>query len=131
MSEQRPAIPTDLEHDGADTKARLTEAKVRQIIGLLAEGRVRSEIAKQFGVGDTTIRRIANGEAWKQVLRPTNFANTVRHSTAKLTEAQVRQIRRLLKAGRTQQAVAREFKVGQSTISDIATGRNWSWLSHD
>ena len=77
MSEQRPAIPTDLERDGADTKARLTEAKVRQIIGLLAEGRVRSEIAKQFGVGDTTIRRIANGEAWKQVLRPTNFANTV------------------------------------------------------
>ena len=73
-----------------DTKARLTEAKVRQIIGLLAEGRVRSEIAKQFGVGDTTIRRIANGEAWKQVPRPTNFANTVRHSTAKLTEAQVR-----------------------------------------
>ena len=69
MSEQRPAIPTDLERDGADTKARLTEAKVRQIIGLLAEGRVRSEIAKQFGVGDTTIRRIANGEAWKQVLR--------------------------------------------------------------
>ena len=37
MSEQRPAIPTDLEHDGADTKARLTEAKVRQIIGLLAD----------------------------------------------------------------------------------------------
>ena len=39
MSEQRAAIPTDLERDGADTKARLTEAKVRQIIGLLAESR--------------------------------------------------------------------------------------------
>jgi hypothetical protein len=36
MPEQRPAIPADLERDGANIRARLTEAKVRQIIGLLA-----------------------------------------------------------------------------------------------
>jgi hypothetical protein len=39
MPEQRPAIPADLERDGANIRARLTEAKVRQIIGLLAESR--------------------------------------------------------------------------------------------
>jgi Trp operon repressor len=131
MPNEQPPNLADLDRAGANFQGRLTEDRVHQIIRLLLEGQTQSAIAKQFGVAETTIHRIARGEAWKQVPRPTNFASAIRHSTAKLTEAQVREIRHLLKAGDTQQVVSRKFNVGQSTISDIATGRNWSWLPHD
>jgi Trp operon repressor len=131
MPEQRPPIPADLDRGGANFQARLTEDRVHQIIGLLLEGQTQSAIAKQFGVAEATIRRIASGKAWKQVPRPPNFASKIRHSTAKLTEAQVGEIRQLLQAGHSQQVVGRKFNVGQATISDIATGRSWSWLRYD
>jgi hypothetical protein len=83
-------------------------------------------IANQFGVAESTIHKIANGETWKQVPRPTNFANAIRHSRAKLTEGQVREIRRLLKSDHTQQVVAQKFNTGH-----IATGRSWNWLVHN
>jgi IS30 family transposase len=86
MPEERLAY-----HGEANGQARLTEAKVHQIIGLLFEGRTHAAIANQFGVAESTIHRIANGETWKQVPRPTNFANAIRHSRAKLTEGVARQ----------------------------------------
>jgi LysM repeat protein len=113
MPNERPPNP---DRGGANLHARLTEDRVHQIIGLLVEGQTRSAIAKQFGVTETTIRRTAKGEAWKQVPRPTNFASVIRHSTAKLTEAHVREMRRLLKAGDTQQVDSRKFNVGSRLL---------------
>ena len=122
---KRPPI----HHGEANSQARLTEARVHQIIGQLLEGRTHAVIANQFSVAESTIRQIAKGETWKQVPRPTNFANTIRHSRAKLTEAQVHEIRGLLKTGHTQRVVALKFNVRQGTISDVARGRSWSWLA--
>jgi predicted XRE-type DNA-binding protein len=45
--------------------------------------------------------------------------------TAKLTEGQVREIRRQLRMGVNQKTIATQYKVHQSTISDIARGRTW------
>jgi uncharacterized protein YerC len=129
VTDERPPIPAY--HGEANPQARLTEAKVHQIIGLLLEGRTHAVIANQFGVGETTIGQIAKGEAWKQVPRPANFANAIQHSRAKLTEAQVHEIRRLLKAGYTQQVVALKFNTGQGTISAIARGRTWKHIPRD
>ena len=49
------------------------------------------------------------------------------HGRSKLTEENVREIRRLL-VKESQHVIARLFNVSQSTISDISTGNNWGWL---
>ena len=51
-----------------------------------------------------------------------------RIGTAKLTEDQVRAIKRRLAAGETQTNLARDFGVHLSTVHLIKTGRNWGWL---
>jgi len=47
---------------------------------------------------------------------------------ARLTEAQVREIRARVAAGETQTAAARAFGVSLSTVHFIKTGRNWRHL---
>jgi HNH endonuclease len=49
-----------------------------------------------------------------------------RNGKAKLTEADVMEIRRRLAAGDKQQAIADDYGVGQWTISWIKTGRYWT-----
>jgi DNA-binding NarL/FixJ family response regulator len=129
MTDERQIISAY--HGEANGQARLTETKVHRIIGQLLERQTHAVIAKQFGVAETAIGQIAKRHTWKQVPRPTNFANAIRHSRAKLTEARVREIRRLLKAGHSQRTVALKFNVRQGTVSDIATGRGWGWLPRD
>lgn len=46
--------------------------------------------------------------------------------TAKITEAQVDQIRAMLGRGVRQRDIAAKFGLNQGTISSIHTGRNWS-----
>jgi hypothetical protein len=47
---------------------------------------------------------------------------------AKLTEADVRRIKSL-RGLKSQSALAREYGVSQTTISDVMTGRRWGWLT--
>lgn len=48
----------------------------------------------------------------------------------KLTDATARSIRdSTLYGGSTQRQIAVEFGVAQSTVSDIASGRTWRWLT--
>lgn len=55
-------------------------------------------------------------------------ARGARNGGARLTDHDVRAIRRGLTAGKTQQAVAQEFAVSRSTVGAIATRRRWGWL---
>lgn len=48
----------------------LTEAKVREIKGLLANGASAASIARSFGVHVTTVNLIKWGKTWKQVEAP-------------------------------------------------------------
>ncbi len=50
------------------------------------------------------------------------------HKT-KLTETDVRVIRKRLALGESQQAIANSYGVVQYTISMIKLGRNWGWLA--
>lgn len=47
---------------------------------------------------------------------------------AKLTEADVQEIRRRVRAGEMQRLIAADFGVSQGTISDIKRGRSWRHL---
>jgi predicted XRE-type DNA-binding protein len=51
-------------------------------------------------------------------------------SGSKLTEQDVWEIKRRLDTGEMQKHIASDLGVLQSTISDIATGRGWSWLTN-
>lgn len=46
---------------------------------------------------------------------------------AKLTQADVKAI--FLNTDKTQQELAKQYGVTQSTINHIKTGRTWSWLT--
>jgi DNA-binding NarL/FixJ family response regulator len=112
----------------AHPQAKLTDDKVRQIITLLVEGQGHRNIAEQLGVEHTTIGRIARGQAWPHIPRPPNFENLIRHSRAKLTESQVREIRRLKKEGLADREIASRFGVTRSAVGRIASGKHWAWL---
>lgn len=47
---------------------------------------------------------------------------------AKLTEADVKEIRRRCGAGETQASVAQEYGITPVTVSCVCTGKNWGWL---
>jgi len=51
-----------------------------------------------------------------------------KHPRAKLTEAQVKQIRKMVEQGIPQYILAKRFKVSQSTINAIIKKRNWATL---
>ena len=50
-------------------------------------------------------------------------------SRSKLHAGQVLSVRELLAEGEQQKSVAKRFGVSPATISDIANGRSWGWLS--
>jgi len=54
-------------------------------------------------------------------------AHGERQWKSKLTEDNVREVRRLLRK-ESQRSIARLFNVDQSTICSIATGGSWGWL---
>ena len=50
-------------------------------------------------------------------------------TSSKLTEDQVREIRRLLKAGQSLAKLAKRFGVSRTAIRNIGNGRKWRWLA--
>lgn len=75
--------------------------------------------------------------SWKT--RKGNEADKLSHGTiargernghAKLTEAEVLEIRRL-KGGMPQCRIAERFSVSEATISEIMNGKKWRWLRED
>jgi hypothetical protein len=57
---------------------------------------------------------------------PANIIRGERSGAAKLTEAQVRELRRLHDAGRSYGSLAREYGVSRQAVSSAITGRSWT-----
>lgn len=51
-------------------RARLTDAKVGEILGLIEQGWTSAALAERFGVGAGAVGRIRRGETWQHVPRP-------------------------------------------------------------
>lgn len=72
--------------------------------------------------------------SWKTVAE--NAADRIGHGThnrgergtAKLTEANVREIRARIGSGETQRSIAKDFNVSFKTISKIHVGDTWAWM---
>lgn len=114
--------------------ARLTEAQVREIQTLLAQGVTQSVIGERYGVAQATISWINRGKSWKQAspsedFRPSQTEGPLRgelNSAARLTDQDVSNIRDLLEQGVYQRVIADRFGVSQSTISLIKLGKAWA-----
>lgn len=84
--------------------------------------------------GDSLDNRAEN-VAWKT--RAENERDKVAHGTsnrgarqhqAKLTDEDVREIRRMAAAGCLQVQMMERFKISQPTVSEIVNRRKWAWL---
>lgn len=116
--------------------AKLTDEQVR-VIRASVTGRYGEKIAlaRQFGVSATVIAHALTGETWGHVsgeaaaipLPPAlPKARGERHSQAKLTEAQVREIRSRVAAGEVQRRLAAEYGVNVATVCNIVNRKIWA-----
>lgn len=111
----------------AHHNASISETMARNIAG---DPRVASRISEDTGVSVGVIQRIKKGETWKHLdnVIPSPGLSGRRnpkgscHGMAKLSENDVRHIR---ESKKTQDALAAQFGVTQTTISDIQRRKSW------
>ncbi len=74
--------------------------------------------------------RNPQGESWHTAARLEARPKGSSHGHAKLTDADVREIRRRFRVGDvTKASLAEEFSVSAGAIRNIVTGRNWTHLA--
>jgi hypothetical protein len=112
--------------------AKLTDAAVIHIYESGDSGR---SLAQRFGVSPGTIHLIRQGKIWTHItsqIAPFKGQRRARargseHGRAILSEADVLAI--CAQPERTGRVLAAEYGVNESAISNIRTGKNWSWLT--
>lgn len=123
----------------ANNNAKLTEQDVVDIREAYANGTPTSDLAAAYDLDESTINAIANGSRWGHLPLPEGIDTLSRkahrgedHPDAKLTEANVLEIRRRY-ANRnevkvTQQQLADEHDVNQTLISAIVRRTIWTHI---
>lgn len=121
--------------------AKLTERQVESIRVLGAQGVTHEKIAGIFGVGREAVGKILRNERWAtesqaEVVRQYDERNGNRRGMtgkcnpmSKLTEDQVREIRKLAAEGMVQRRIAAKFGIGPMQISRIVNGTRWKWVT--
>jgi transcriptional regulator len=102
-------------------RARLTEAQVRDILERLAAGETQTALAREFKVDQTTLSDIERGKTWAH-LRTNAETGRRLHGNARLTDAEVGEIRARLAAGEGQMRIAKELGTSQAMVSRIKRG---------
>jgi plasmid maintenance system antidote protein VapI len=113
-------------------RAKLTEDQVKEIIRLRMEGMSSFYLAPRFGVNDATISNILTGRTWAHVSRPEKYPpikDRRRRQTYKINEESVRRIMDLYNDGWTQTDIAAEIGVSIASISNVVTGKTWSYVT--
>jgi predicted XRE-type DNA-binding protein len=118
--------------------AKITESDAVRIRELCDEGVLtQGQIGDQFGIDQTEVSDIAHGIIWKHVggpiveghYLPTNREYDVGedHHAAKITEIDVKEIRRLYATKEmNQQQLAERYGLKQCHVSDIVLSVSWS-----
>lgn len=102
----------------------VTEEQVIEIKRLLSKGMSMRKVAEIMNVNRSLIINIKSGNAWGWLKTPYDDKVPTQPKT-KLNEKQVREIKKLLKEGLTQQKIADRFNVVQTVISHINTNKTW------
>lgn len=99
-----------------NARALLTEEQVMQIVERIEAGWTSLAISEHFGVCRSTISHIRNGRQWKHVTHRTAGAYR------RLTDQDVRDMRRMMDNGISTANVARQFGVTQPYAWKIKMG---------
>jgi len=111
--------------------AKLNEEQVLEIKKMFIERKTIREIQKLYNVSYSCLVHIAKGYTWKHVgdkIKDIEHGITPRgekHHNAKLTEANVKDIREKFKNGVSKSSLAREFKVSCTSINRICDNKTW------
>jgi uncharacterized protein YerC len=111
--------------------AVLTEAMVEDIAARLRKGETCMALGREHGVSYRTISEIKHGRNWRHVTGgaiacpPPPIWRGEQNGNAKLSPETVATIRARLSAGESGRKLAREYGVGQSTISRVKRGEHW------
>jgi hypothetical protein len=110
--------------------AKLTEAIVSECKRRYAAGETQTALAIEFGVTEPAICEAVNGVTWAHLadgaeVRPRTWLTGERHWAAKVTWADVAEIRRRAAAGEHQRPLAREFGISQPVVSKIVRREIW------
>jgi transposase len=97
---------------------------------LLLSGVSVREVAKRLGVSHQAISDLNQGKlkGYPKLAMPRQRLRGSQIPVAKLSEPEVLEIKRLLADGVSQYAIAKRFRVRQTTVSAIKRGTNWGWL---
>lgn len=104
-------------------RAKLTEQQVREIIDLLIEGDLSSiEIAERYGVSQPSIINIKSNKTWRHIPRERIHNRSVRDVGRRVSDEQVRTIRKMCSAGQTDVSVAEQMGVTRQVVRGIRKG---------
>lgn len=112
--------------------SKLTAEQVREIRRRKAAGESLRAIAENFGVTPSAAGRAASGDTWAKLDEPPAPKRPTRgvlvgedNPRAKLTEADVRAIRRAVGSGEPRRSVAARFAISHGSVSQIANRSSW------
>lgn len=109
--------------------AKLSEPHVREIKRMLSDRETQTHIATVFGVDQTTISEIATCQTWSHVSGPDMSRRVTKrgetHVFAKLTEDDVRAMRRRRKSGESIASIAKDYGVTQTNVGYIVRMKTW------
>ena len=111
----------------------LDEEKVYRILYLLRDTDLSLEdIGKEVNISRRMVSNVKSGERWGHIIidgleemRKRREHRGEGNTSARLTEDEVREIKILLREGKTREEIAYIYKRGGSTIDDIARERTW------
>jgi transposase len=116
--------------------AKLTNEQVEELRKLAEAGISFRKLGKMFGVSDGYAGQIAKRERRLGIGETPNRPTGIKgyrgstNKSAKLTEEQVIEIKRMLKQGIKSSEIAKRFNVSFQLISRIKLGKNWGWLQN-
>lgn len=107
--------------------AKLTEADVLSIRRMYSDGETQADIAAAFGVTGSNVSHIVH-DGWTHIgsLTTEDGRTGARKAAAKLTDDDVRAIRKAVAGGEARAVVAARYGVHRSRVTCIVNGTAWA-----
>ena len=109
-------------------RAKLTRADAEAILRRSLAGESYTALAREFGVTRSAIGHVSHGNRWKSLSGPRELKSRrtgVDNHLSKLTENDVRAIRKAYAAGVSYRKLAAQYGMSVSPIFEIVKGTAW------
>lgn len=125
----RKAPPRSTEYRAKMSAAHKGRGKSADHMAALQAGRGRQVFTDDRKAKIATSLRAAYENGLKSRERPPEYRSKIGRTLAKLSDAEVREIRMLLSEGVAGVTLAKAYSVNTGTISEIKTGKKYCWVT--